>query len=148
MMRKNFGLVVGGLTVLSLLAYKPWRVAYGPISFFLQTAFASYQTGVRNLWGCVLNLKTNFDGKGFKEPSKNNIEFVKSKRNEMIFMSIGTHILMIAITLAVARYMNHGQKQVTMSVLKWQLGGFLLFMGLSLAAKWLINLLFQVILEL
>ena len=53
----------------------------------------------------------------------------------MIFMSIGTHILMIAITLAVARYMNHGQKQVTMSVLKWQLGGFLLFMGLSLAAK-------------
>ena len=134
--RKKIGLVVLGVTLFTLLAYKPSREAYGPVSFAMMAGFGLYQTGVRSLWGCVLNLKTNFDGKGFKEPSEKNLDFIKSKRNEFIGLFVGGHLLGIVIALAAAAYMGHSSKKVTMSVLKWQLGGLLVSLGLSLNAKW------------
>ena len=60
---------------------------------------------------------------------------MKSKRREFILLTIGGHILTIAIALVIAAKRGHGQKDVTMSILKWQLGGFLLSMGLSLGAN-------------
>ena len=60
---------------------------------------------------------------------------MRSKRNEFIGLNVGGHILGIAIALCAAAYMGHGNKEVAMSILKWQLGGFLLTVGLSLNAK-------------
>ena len=48
-MRKKIGLVVMGLTLFTLMAYKPAREAYGPVSFVLMAGFGLYQTGVRSL---------------------------------------------------------------------------------------------------
>ena len=66
-----------------------------------------------------MNLKTNFDGKGFKEPLEKNLDFMRSKRNEFIALNVGGHLLGIAFALAAAAYMGHSSKKVTMSVLKW-----------------------------
>ena len=48
-MRKKIGLVVMSLTLFILLAYKPAREAYGPVSFAMMAGFGLYQTGVRSL---------------------------------------------------------------------------------------------------
>jgi hypothetical protein len=56
------------LTLITLLVHPPARTAYGPVSFALVTSYGMYATGVKGLWGCVLNLKANFDGRGFKDP--------------------------------------------------------------------------------
>ncbi len=59
---------------------------------------------------------------------------MRSKRNEFIGLNVVGHMLTIAIALGAAAYMGHGSREVTMSILKWQLGGFLLTVGLSLNA--------------
>ncbi len=67
-MRKIGGQLGFGLTLITLLVHPPARTAYGPVSFALVTSYGMYATGVKGLWGCVLNLKANFDGRGFKDP--------------------------------------------------------------------------------
>lgn len=62
--RKKVGIFGLLALLLSLMLYPATRDKYGPVSILLAAFVGVYRTGSQSLWGCVVNLKWNVDGKG------------------------------------------------------------------------------------
>jgi len=85
------------LLVLAVV-YPPTRTAYAFISLVLSQAIGMWLSGYQGLWGCLLNFKWNYDGKGFKTPTPKHATFVNAKRKEWMMMIFTTLVgTMVAV---------------------------------------------------
>ena len=82
-----------------------------------------------------MNLKVNLDGRGFKDVAKENLEFMKKKRNEFYRLNVTTIGAVMAATFMLASTRGHLKQDVTTSILLWNIGGIALTAILSLGAK-------------
>ena len=82
-----------------------------------------------------MNLKTNLDGRGFKDVAKQNLDFLKAKRDEFYRLNLSTLGAVLAVTFMLASSRGHMNKDVISSVLLWNFAGLSLTAILSLGAK-------------
>ena len=82
-----------------------------------------------------MNLKVNLDGDGFKEVEKENLDYLKAKRNEFIRLNLTTVGVITAAAFLTAYFRGHLKTYTTVSILLWNLGGIALTAILSFGAK-------------
>ena len=82
-----------------------------------------------------MNLKVNLDGRGFKDVAKENLDYMKAKRNEFYRLNMTTIGIVMASTFMLASMRGHLKQNVTTSVLLWNAAGLAMTAVLSLGAK-------------
>ena len=82
-----------------------------------------------------MNLKWNIDGKGFKTPSPEYIEFVKRKRDELYRLGITTFVSVVLGTISLAFIRGHATLQVICWIFVYNVIGMVLGYAASVAAK-------------
>ena len=134
--RKNVGYAALGLIAFSLFTFPSTRQSYAGISLALAAAIGTWRTGNQALWGCVVNLKWNFDGKGFKTPSDENLEFVRGKRNELFMMGLTTSAAVVIGAIGLAAMRGHASPELVIWILAYNAFGLAAGYGVSSLAKW------------
>ena len=82
-----------------------------------------------------MNLKWNFDGKGFKDPSEENLDFVKGKRDELYMLWFTTAAAVVLGTIGVASIRGDATKDLIMWIVTYNILGVAFGYGISTLAK-------------
>ena len=77
----------------------------------------------------------NVDGKGFKDPAKEHLDWMKSKRTELYKLGLSTLFAVVVIAILVALIRGHLNLKVARSIAVWNLSGLVGGAILSLAAR-------------
>ena len=80
-------------------------------------------------------MKTNFDGKGFKTPSSQYLDFVRGKRSELYSIWFTTTLGVVTAAIAVAAMRGHASPELLGWIVGLNLLGVGFFYGVSALAK-------------
>ena len=82
-----------------------------------------------------MNLKWNYDGRGFKTPSEENLDFVKGKRDELYALWFTTAAAVVLGTIGLAFVRGHATKDLIMWIFIYNILGLVFGYVISSMAK-------------
>ena len=83
----------------------------------------------------MVNLKTNFDGKGFKTPSPEYLDFVKRKRSQLYRIGLTTSAAVTLAAIGLAYMRGHATPEMIGWILAFNFLGLCFGYGISALAK-------------
>ena len=133
--RKTIGIICMSIIALILIVFPSSRDYYVPMSVALAMAIGIWRTGNQSLWGCVVNGKWNIDGKGYKTPSSEYMDFIKTKQNEFHRLQMTTFVAVIIGTVTLAAIRGDATQELVLWILVNNIIGVVFGYVLSLAAN-------------
>jgi len=121
--RKLMGVIGVFITFLVCFIYPSVLNSYGPLSLALAAFIGVWRTGFQSLWGCVVNLKWNIDGRGIAVPPPEYLEYIKNKRKDFMWLGITTFLGTVVSAIILAHAQSSLSFPVVKSILAWNFGG-------------------------